>query len=89
MRPFDAINMIASKSMPGKSGGVGYYFYETTKGFNFRSWENMLSVNGQSRRDIKQEFNYMPMNITDPDIDDKINHDFKSVESYRFCQYIP
>ena len=85
MRPFDAINMIASKSMPGKSGGVGYYFYETTKGFNFRSWENMLSVNGQSRRDIKQEFYYMPMNINDPDIDDKINHDFKSVESYRFA----
>jgi len=25
------------------------------------------------------------MNITDPDIDDKINHDFKSVESYRFA----
>ena len=85
MRPFDAINMIASKSMPEKSGGVGYYFYETTKGFNFRSWENMLSVNGQSRRDIKQEFYYMPMNIDDPDIDDKINHDFKSVESYRFA----
>ena len=34
IRPFDAINMIASKSLPEKSNGVGYYFYETTKGFH-------------------------------------------------------
>ena len=86
MRPFDAINMIASKSTPEKSNGIGYYFYETTKGFHFRSWSNMLSNSGgSSRKDVKQEFYYMPMNITDPDIDDKINHDFKSVESYRFA----
>jgi hypothetical protein len=85
MRPFDAINMIASKSMPEKSNGVGYYFYETTKGFHFRSWDNMISSNGKQERPIKQEFYYMPMNITDPDIEDKINHDFKSVEHYRFA----
>jgi hypothetical protein len=84
LRPFDAINMIASKSLPEKSSGVGYYFYETTKGFHFRSWDNMISVNGRHTRDTKQEFYYMPMNITDPTIEDKINHDYKSVESYRF-----
>ena len=44
MRPFDAINMIAKKTLPEKSGGVGYYFYETTKGIYFRSWDNMCSV---------------------------------------------
>ena len=84
IRPFDAINMIASKSLPEKSSGVGYYFYETTKGFHFRSWDNMISVNGRHRRDTKQQFYYMPLNITDPEIEDKINHEYKSVESYRF-----
>ena len=84
LRPFDAINMIAEKSLPEKSNGVGYYFYETTKGFHFRSWDNMISVNGRHRRDTKQQFYYMPLNITDPDIEDKINHEYKSVESYRF-----
>ena len=34
--PFDAINMIAKKSVADKSKGVGYYFYETTSGFHFR-----------------------------------------------------
>ena len=84
LRPFDAINMIAEKALPEKSNGVGYYFYETTKGFHFKSWDNMISVNGRHRRDTKQEFYYMPLNITDPNIEDKINHDYKSVESYRF-----
>ena len=84
IRPFDAINMIASKSLPEKSSGVGYYFYETTKGFHFRSWDNMISVKGQHTRDTKQQFYYMPLNITDKNIEDKINHDYKAVESYRF-----
>ena len=84
MRPFDAINMIAKKALPEKSDGVGYYFYETTKGLYFRSWENMVSVRGSYDRPIKQDFYYMPMNVDDLSIKDKINHDYKSVESYRF-----
>jgi len=84
MRPFDAINMIAKKALPEKSDGVGYYFYETTKGLYFRSWENMVSVRGSYDRPIKQDFYYMPMNVDDLSIEDKINHDYKSVESYRF-----
>jgi len=84
MRPFDAINMIAKKALPEKSDGVGYYFYETTRGLYFRSWENMVSVRGSYDRPIKQDFYYMPMNVDDLSIKDKINHDYKSVESYRF-----
>jgi len=84
LRPFDAINMIANKALPEKSNGVGYYFYETTKGFHFRSWENMVVSEGQFDRPIKQEFYYMPLNINDPNIDNKIEHEYKSVESYRF-----
>ena len=76
--------MIADKALPEKSDGVGYYFYETTKGFHFRSWENMVVSEGKFDRPIKQEFYYMPLNITDPNIDNKIEHEYKSVESYRF-----
>ena len=86
LRPFDAINMMANRALPQMSNGVGYYFYETTKGIYFRSWDNMVSVRGSYDRPIAQEFNYMPQNIAaDPqEYDDKINHDYKSVESYRF-----
>ena len=70
--------------MPKKSNGVGYFFYETTKSFHFRSWESMVASQGSAKREIKQEFYYMPMKHRDPNVKDKITHDYKSVESYRF-----
>jgi len=85
LRPYDAINMIAKRSLPEKSNGVGYYFYETTKGIYFRSWDNMVSVRGSYDRPVKQEFYYMPMNIDRIAAKyNKIQHDYQSVESYRF-----
>ena len=84
LRPFDAINMIANQSLPEKSDGVGYYFYQTIKCFHFRSWDSMVSKQGNATRPIKQEFYYMPLKFKDEAIENKIEHDFKSVQSYRF-----
>ena len=84
LRPFDAINMIANQSLPEKSDGVGYYFYQTIKCFHFRSWDSMVSKQGNAKRPIAQEFYYMPLKFKDEAIENKIEHDFKSVQSYRF-----
>ena len=89
MRPFDAINMIAKKALPEKSSGVGYYFYETTKGYHFRSWENMCVSQGRNRRPTKQVFYYAPINIKeDADVPNKIEYDYKLVESYEFINNV-
>ena len=89
MRPFDAINMIAKKALPEKSNGVGYYFYETTKGYHFRSWENMSVTQGRNRRPTKQVFYYPPINIKeDADVPNKIEYDYKLVESYEFINNV-
>jgi len=83
--PFKAIGMIARKALPKYGKGAGMYFYETTKGFYLRSWENMCAVYGSTARDPIQEFFYMPQNITDDQVvEDKVLHDLKSVESYKF-----
>ena len=42
--PFDAIDLIAKRSISDKSKGVGYFFYETTSGYYFRSWSNMIQI---------------------------------------------
>ena len=84
MRPFDAINMIADKSLPKKSNSVGFFFYQSVKCFHFRSWESMVSNQGSSKRPVKQTFYYMPLKHEDEAIPNKIDHDFKSVQSYRF-----
>ncbi len=51
LRPFDAINMISRKALSKNANGAGYYFYETTKGFHFRSYESMLALQGKYARD--------------------------------------
>ena len=84
MKPFDAINMIAKHALPDKSEGVGYYFYETVKSFHFRSWESMVSSQGKNPRPIKQTFYYMPLKYKDDAVGNKIQHDFQSVQEYRF-----
>ena len=60
LSPFDAINMIAINQLPEKSKGVGYYFYETTGGFYFRSWQSMITNQGEFARPYKQNFYYQP-----------------------------
>ena len=85
--PFDAINMIANKSIADKSNGVGYYFYETTGGYYFRSWASMITNQGEFARPPRQQFYYQPLkmdshsNSTDQT---KIERAFQSVESYEF-----
>ena len=84
-RPFDAINMLSLRALGDDSKGAGYYFYQTTKGFHFRSFESMcVDVRGNARTP-KQTFKYMPMNVdTMGDKSTKIAEDYKSVEQYKF-----
>ena len=89
MRPFDAINMIAKKAIPQNSrGGVGYYFYETTKGFNFRSWESMVSSKSNFKRTPRDEFFYQPAKIPGSDpkaVNDRALQELRTIEEYEFA----
>jgi len=96
MRPFKAIQMLSNRALADQtdSSSAGYHFYQTTKGFHFRSFESMCVDSRGLHREVKQEFNYMPMNTT-PELTgvnphqngqpvDKILHDLTSVEQYTF-----
>jgi hypothetical protein len=79
--------MIAKRSIADKSNGVGYYFYETTTGYFFRSWQNMITNQGNFARPQRQDFYYQPLkmenesNATDQT---KIEREYESVEAYQF-----
>jgi len=96
LTPFDAIGMLAKRSLPeskNNSAGAGYLFYETTKGFHFRSWESLLvDANGNPRKPI-QNFRYVqvPVDRFGHEVLDKkgepldyVVEGFKNVENYRF-----
>ena len=84
-RPFGAIELMQQRALADDSKSAGYYFYQTTKGFHFRSFESMcVDVRGNPRTP-KQTFKYMPMNVnTTGDKASKIAEDYKSVEQYKF-----
>ena len=87
MPPFDAINMIAKRSMANKSDGVGYYFYETTTGYYFRSWQNMITSQGNFARPPRQDFYYQPLkmhNESESTDQSQVERGYESVEEYQF-----
>ena len=60
IRPFDAINMLASKALSKNGKSAGYLFYETTKAFYFRSIENMFATLSVFPRDEEVELTFSP-----------------------------
>ena len=87
LQPFAAINMIARRSMANKSDGVGYYFYETTSGYYFRSWQNMITNQGNFARPQRQDFYYQPLkmhNESESTDQSQVERGYESVEEYQF-----
>jgi len=93
MKPFDAVSLLCNKALAensnGSAGGVGYFFYETTKGFEFRSWESMCVDARGNPRPVKQEFELKIMKMRDglseiTTADDVILDTYTSVEKCVF-----
>ena len=90
MHPFQAIHMIQDRAMADDSNSVGYFFYETPRGFHFRSWESMCVDSRGNPRAAKQSFEHMQVNMTDDSVyqgnphKDKIVHEYQGVEDYKF-----
>ena len=90
--PFQAINMLQKRALADGRKGVGYHFYETPRGFHFRSWESMCVEKNGTPRKVKQTFEYMQLNTTDESAYDvkvgtnKVTHEYQAVETYRFIK---
>ena len=96
LNPFDAINLLGKRALPSNlndKGGAGYLFYETTKGFHFRSWESLCVRKNGDQIEPVQKFRYVHVPVdrlhheTDDETGekvDKIMEGFRSIESYKF-----
>ena len=96
MTPIDAIKMLAKRSLPSNltdNGGAGYLFYETTKGFHFRSFESLCVTKNGEKVKPKQKFRYIQVpvdrfghEVLDEKGNklDKIMEGFQAVEQYQF-----
>ena len=93
MRPLDAISMLANKALSLHGKSAGYYFYETTQGYYFRSYENMVAINSRLARPavVKYDYKVRKTQVGNRASDNpnsaasgKISSDLNSVESFEF-----
>ena len=92
LNPFAAIGLLCQRSLADNKKGSGFHFFETTKGFHFRSWESMCVDDAGQPRDVKQVFRFFMGKVDDPNLTpekghkhaDKIVHQYTAVEQYRF-----
>ena len=83
LRPFDAIDQISVVAQSEKYYGAGYYFYETSLGFNFRSLESMLAIDGNTARPVLARFRPKPSNVKDGGFSTDIKNEMQIVESFK------
>ena len=91
--PMAAIQMIADRSLGDNSKSAGFHFYETTKGYQFRSWESLCVDSNGEPRPPKQTFEYRPANVGKKGPSGKDANDiardsildaYEEVETYKF-----
>jgi hypothetical protein len=75
---------LCEKALSKNTNGAGYYFYETTKGFHFRSYESMLAAQGENSRDDVVELHYRPFQMP---YDNRIIANQHNIESFEFLQH--
>ena len=83
LKPLSTIKFLANNAISKKYKNAGYLFYETTKGFNFRSFESLMAMDGTSARPVKESYEMQPANIRQGGEKDVIR-DLRAPDSYSF-----
>ena len=83
LRPFEVITKLCKKARPQKYNSLGYFFYETPKGFFFRSLESMFAVAGVKARPVLYKYNYQVSSVRSGETRD-VQADMRNVIKYNF-----
>ena len=83
LRPFEAITKLSKKARPQKYNNLAYFFYETPKGFFFRSLESMFAVAGVKARPVLYKYNYQVSSVRSGETRD-VQADMRNVIKYNF-----
>ena len=65
LKPYKAINYLSSQTLSGKYNNAGYLFYETSKGFHFRSLGSLLALGGARARPTRWNYQTQITNVKD------------------------
>ena len=65
LKPYAAINYLSTQTISGKYNNAGYLFYETSKGFHFRSLGSLLALGGARARPTRWNYQTQITNVKD------------------------
>jgi hypothetical protein len=82
-KPFDAIDNISKLTQSVQFANAGYYFYETSQGFYYRSLEHMLAVASDTARAAIAKYRPKPSNVRQtPGGEKDVKNEMQLVMSY-------
>tara|TARA_A100001015_G_scaffold35904_1_gene39628 strand:+ start:299 stop:1753 length:1455 start_codon:yes stop_codon:yes gene_type:complete len=84
LKPFKAIKFLADHSVAGNYKNAGYFFYETTSGYKFRSIESMMALSGTTARTAIEKYAMQPAKMRTQKGDIDVQKDLQSPDSYVF-----
>ena len=87
MKPLKAIKFLSNYAISEKYKNAGYLFYETTRGFNFRSFESMMAMDGTIARPSVEKYAMQPANLRgagNDGMEKNVRQDLQSPDSYSF-----
>lgn len=83
VKPFKAIQMLSQSAISKNYKNAHFLFYETIRGFNFRSIESLLAVGGHTARPVVEKYHLQPANTRVGGNKD-VTQDMRNVSSYSF-----
>lgn len=83
IKPFAAIKMLAQSAISKNYNNSNFLFYETIKGFNFRSIESLMAVGGHTARPVVEKYHLQPANTRVGGNKDVVK-DMRNVSVYSF-----
>lgn len=82
-KPYQAIEQISKNTVSSKFYNAGYYFYETSRGFNYKSLESMLAVESNTARPAVARFRPKVSNISDEKGETDIKNEMQIAIKYK------
>ena len=83
VRPFKAIEFLASQTISQVYENANYLFFETLRGYHFRSIESLLAIRGHTARPVVEKYHLQPANTrTQGNVD--VEQAMRSVKHYSF-----
>ena len=84
LKPFATIKFLGDNAVSKNYKNAGYLFYETTRGFNFRSFESLMALSGTTARPVTEVYSMQPANMRTDKGDIDVVKDLQSPDTYSF-----